>query len=106
MATTLVVQTEGEFVENANTYLSVVASDALATKYGLTAWTSASGDKTTPLFLATQFLETTYGPNFKGYLTEDLQPLSFPRTEFQKNTGQTVLEGYIPQELQLAQVKL
>ncbi len=104
--TTLIVQTSGAVVDNANSYLDVTTSDALATKYGLTTWVSNAGDKSTALFLAAQNLESIYGSSFAGCVTIQTQPMSFPRTKFYKNNGLVVLEGTIPEELTLAQLKL
>jgi hypothetical protein len=106
MTATLIVQTPGAIVPNANTYLDVAMSDILAAKYGLTAWVDSLLDKTTPLFVATQYLESTYSGSFRGRLLEPTQPLSFPRTTFYKSNGQIVEQGAIPEELTLAQLQL
>lgn len=104
--TTLVVQTAGAIVPNANSYLDVTSSDTLATKYGLTTWVSNIGDKSTALFLAGQYLENIYAASFAGAITDKSQPMSYPRTDFYKPSGKLVLEGSIPEELTLAQLKL
>ena len=104
--TTLIVQTAGAVVANANTYLDETSSNTLATKYGLTAWTSYTGDKSVALFLATQNLENVYSKSFLGSITVETQPLAFPRTQFYKSAGTIVTEGTIPEELTLAQLKL
>lgn len=104
--TTLIVQTAGTPVADANTYLDVSSSDTLATKYGYTTWLTAVGDKTVALFQAGRFLESEYPTSFRGFIQENDQAMSFPRTQFYKADGRLVAEGVIPEELTVAQLKL
>lgn len=107
MTTTLIVQTPGLPVSNANTYLDVSASDVLAAKYGMTVWVNeVVKDKSTPLFLAAQYLEQTYGTEFSGCISTNTQSMSFPRTKFYTTNGQLVEQGVIPEVLQVAQLQL
>lgn len=106
--TTLIIQTPGAVVPLANSYLDEVASEALALKYGISAWTnySGAGDKSTALFLGANFLETTYGPAFLGCITSTTQTMSFPRKKFYTNLRRLVPEGDIPEEILVAQLQL
>jgi hypothetical protein len=104
--TTLVVQVPGEPVENANSYLDVTASNTLAAKLGVTAWTDYTGDKTVLLYRAAQYLENTWGSDFNGRITTDTQTMSWPRTEFKNTRGQTVVRGSIPEAVLEAQLLL
>lgn len=104
--TTLIVQTPGAVVDNANTYLDSTAADALAVKYGVSAWTAYTGDKTLALFQGANYLESVYGPQFGGRLTVESQPMSFPRTKFYTTSGKVVESGDIPEAVLYAQLQL
>lgn len=104
--TTLIVQTPGDAVADANSYLDVTAADALAVKYGMATWTAYTGDKSVALFQGANYLEVVYGPQFNGRLVSTTQAMSFPRTKFYTTTGKEVAQGEIPEAILLAQLQL
>ncbi len=76
----LVVE-DGTGLTTANSYASVLEVDAYFTERGNAAWNGAAS-KDTLLIAATDYLDATYGPKFKGLALTSTQSLQFPKDVF------------------------
>lgn len=77
-----VVQTDGAIIEDATSYVDLAFADDYASDSGNTAWAAkSSGEKQILLVRATRWIDSQYGPRFKGHKFEDLQPLEWPRAD-------------------------
>lgn len=53
------------------------------------------------MILGTEYLDTVFGPSYKGEVKTQTQALLFPRTYFVSNTGK-IVDGTIPSELHVS----
>lgn len=55
------------------------------------------------MILATEFLDTVYGPSYRGMIMTQTQSLLFPRTAFYDKNGRKVEQGTVPLSLKTAE---
>ena len=91
---------DGTVVAGANAYIDVAFADDYFTDRGEADWTGQNTDKQQAIILATDYIETRWGPYFKGRIKDDTQELSFPREALYDREGR-LLEG-IPEVLKKA----
>lgn len=103
---TLIVET-GEIVPNANTYVSLDEAASYHTRMG-NEWESSSDEETykQALIIAARSLDTLWGGQYKSYISDNDQPLLFPRITFVDNTGRKIKNGTIPRVLREAQCEI
>jgi hypothetical protein len=92
----------GDIVENADSYLSLVAARVLAVSYG---YTLPADDTAAEIALrkAASYVDS-FEQRFTGYRVSELQSLSFPRQAASYSYGGYIDDNVIPVKLQLAQV--
>ncbi len=83
-----VVET-GTGSSTANSYLSVSDADAYFLDHINSAWTGTDTAKEDALVEATQYLDSVYGPRWKGARALSTQALDFPRS------GMTTRDGFV-----------
>lgn len=104
MVTTLTVEDGTGTVPTANSYTSLAEFAAYWTDQGFdfTIFTTPSIERS--MIQATSYIELVFGRYFKGYLTLDAQPLSWPRTcAYRPGAGgcQVLITG-VPKEVKYA----
>lgn len=103
----IVVET-GSGLPNADSYVSVAEADTyhLAFTSG-TAWSSATTtDKERALRVATQFIDTRYGPRFQGRRVDLQQSLQWPRAWVTDNDGFDIASDVVPTKVRHATCEL
>ncbi len=75
---------DGTGVVGANSYADVAFADSYFTDRAVTAWSSlATTAKQAALIAATDYIDSVWGPYFKGAQVSEAQALQFPRDEFE-----------------------
>lgn len=89
---------DGTIVDGANSYVPVAYADTYHADRGNTAWAGLNNAaKQSALIKATDYVEQTYQGRWVGYLEDEDQPLSWPRT-----CCNTDISGEIPDKLKQA----
>lgn len=73
---------DGTGVAGANSYCSIADANSYFSDRGISDWQGNDTLKAQALVRATDFIDTTFGPRFKGEKVADSQPLEFPRSVF------------------------
>ena len=85
---------DGTGIENANSYVTVIAADAYVADHGASATWSAATDakKEEALRLSTQYLSMNYAGQWRGIKSTSDQGLDWPRSSAVDDDGYTLLE--------------
>lgn len=92
---------DGSIVADANSYVDITYADAHFASRRTTSWANLTlEEKEGALINATDFIEATYGMNFKGELVSPgVQPLSWPRSGVFITTNYEIPDTEIPKRL-------
>lgn len=72
---------DGTGITNANSLCAVNFADSYFTDRAIAGWTGTNDAKQSALIRATDYIETRFGPRFKGSKADEDQALSWPRVE-------------------------
>lgn len=81
---------DGTWVADANANCTVEFVDAYFTDRGNAAWTGVDAVKQQAIVRATDYIETVFGPRFRGWKSDADQSLSFPRTGLYDSIGRAI----------------
>jgi len=95
---------DGTIVNDANSYVTVSYADSFHNDRANSSWTGTDAVKEAALIKATDYIEQVYEGRWVGYLVDNDQPLSWPRT-YNVNGSVYVdydISGDIPKRLKQA----